>query len=83
MSADQHLWFRNANSTIQSFKLHGLVYVIPRRKPEDRFSRIMAHLRNVEYSKVDVIKQNEPHTRSDTNRAVQAQKMARDWKFWI
>ena len=21
--------------------------------------------------------------RSDTNRAVQAQKMARDWKFWI
>ena len=22
-------------------------------------------------------------TRSDTNRAVQAQKMARDWKLWI
>ena len=22
-------------------------------------------------------------TRSDTNQAVQAQKMARDWKFWI
>ena len=22
-------------------------------------------------------------TRSDTNRAVQAKKMARDWKFWI
>ena len=22
-------------------------------------------------------------TRSDTNRAVQAQKMARSWKFWI
>ena len=22
-------------------------------------------------------------TRSDTNPAVQAQKMARDWKFWI
>ena len=66
--------------------------------PEDRFSRVAAHIRyNISLSQEKnnnrhIIKlcggtrekrSSGFPTRSDTNRVVQALKMARGWKFWL
>ena len=64
MSADQHFWFRSTNSTISLLpksKVSNFCsctdwFVSDQGgNPEDLFFRIMAHLKNIEYSKVNVI----------------------------